>query len=277
LSWTAVASQIADFPCVYVRCFRQGHGVVGDPNSDSGSGSVSPAGRIVREVSTLQASLLASLREELGQERPEQFAEAAEQLAADFGSVAATAVDAAYEVEAFEPTSVGAQGAAVLAPEYRELTSLYQPGHMRRRLDQMAETHGRYGHPFALAVFDASGPDTRNHDVGGGQETVLAILGAALRDSIRIVDEAFRLEEDAICVLAPNLQTVEAVQMAERLLGQLEELEQAGGLRIAVSAGVAACPDHGADVDVLLHKADAAMWRARAVGQPLGVGALQDP
>jgi len=39
---------------------------------------------------------------------------------------------------------------------------------------------------------------------------------------------------------------------------------------------VAACPEHGADVEALLHKADAAMWRARAVGQPLGVGALQD-
>jgi diguanylate cyclase (GGDEF)-like protein len=138
----------------------------------------------------------------------------------------------------------------------------------------MAETHRRYSHPFALAVFDASGPGTRNGDAGGGQETVLAIVGAALRDSIRIVDEVFRLEEDAICVLAPNLRTVEAVQMAERLLGQLEDLEQAGGLRIAVSAGVVSCPEHGTDVDLLLHKADAAMWRARAVGQPVGLGAL---
>jgi diguanylate cyclase (GGDEF)-like protein len=160
--------------------------------------------------------------------------------------------------------------------EHRELASLYRPGHMRRRLDQMAETNKRYGHPFALAVFDASGPGTRNGDAGGGQETVLAVVGAALRDSIRIVDEAFRLEEDAICVLAPNLRTVEAVQMADRLQGQLDELEQVGGLRIAVSAGVVACPEHGADPDQLLHKADAAMWRARAVGQPVGVGALQD-
>ncbi len=63
--------------------------------------------------------------------------------------------------------------------------------------------------------------------------------------------------------------------MAERLLGQLEELERAGGLRIAVSAGVVACPEHGGDVEQLLHKADAAMWRARAVGQPVGVGALR--
>jgi diguanylate cyclase (GGDEF)-like protein len=218
-------------------------------------GSGTPAGRIAREVSALQASLLAKLRDELGDGEPGEFALTAERLAADFGSVTATAVDAACE--------------------HGELASLYQPGHMRRRLDQLAETNRRYGHPFAVAVFDASGPDTRNGAAGGDAEMVLAIVGAALRDSIRIVDEAFRLEEDAICVLAPNLRTVEGVQMAERLLGQLADLERAGGLRIEISAGVAACPEHGNDVDQLLHRADAAMWRARALGQPVGVGALE--
>jgi diguanylate cyclase (GGDEF)-like protein len=241
-------------------------------DSSNGSESGSPAGRIAREVSSLQASLLAGLHRELG-EGTEQFAAAAQRLATDFGSVTATAVDAAYE-SAPAPAGVAPPAPAPVPDEHRELASLYRPGHMRRRLDQMAETNRRYGHPFALAVFDASGPGTRNGDAGGGQETVLAIVGAALRDSIRIVDEAFRLEEDAICVLAPNIQTVEAVQMAERLLGQLEELERAGGMRIAVSAGVVACPEHGGDVEQLLHKADAAMWRARAVGQPVGVGAL---
>lgn len=235
---------------------------------NKGSEGGSPAGRLAREVSTLQASLLAKLHEELDRDDPEQFAAAAQRLAADFGSVTATAVDAAYKQAAPEPQAQ--------EEEHRELASLYRPGHMRRRLEQMAETNRRYGHPFALAVFDASGPGTRNGDAGDGQETVLAIVGAALRDSIRLVDEAFRLEEDAICVLAPNLHTVEAVQMAERLLGKLEELERAGGLGIAVSAGVVACPEHGAEVELLLHKADAAMWRARAVGQPVGVGALQD-
>ena len=244
------------------------------PYSGNGSKGGSPAGRIAREVSALQASLLTKLRLELDAGEPEQFAAAAERLAADFGSVTATAVDAAYEQAAAQTAAPSEPEPA--ADEHRELASLYRPGHMRRRLDQMAETNRRYGHPFALAVFDASGPDARNGADAGGQETALAIVGAALRDSIRLVDEAFRLEEDAICVLAPNLHTVEAVQMAERLLGQLEELERAGGLRIAVSAGVVACPEHGADVELLLHKADAAMWRARAVGQPVGVGALQD-
>jgi diguanylate cyclase (GGDEF)-like protein len=193
----------------------------------------------------------------------ELFATAAQQLVEEFGSVAATAVGAISK-------------RAEDAQDHDPLTSLYRPGQMRRRLDQLIETNKRYGHPFGLVVFDVEGPGTRNGSAGGGQETVLAVVGAALRDSIRLVDEAFRLEEDGICVLAPNQGTVEGVQMAERLLRMLDELEAAGGLSIAVSAGVVACPEHGADADRLLQSADEAMWRARAVGQPVGVGALQD-
>lgn len=216
----------------------------------------------------MHADLLGSLHEEIGT-NGESFVQAAQRLAGEFGSVTAAAIDAAQPATSAAPP--------VPAPEEPgELPSLYRPGHMRRRLDQLLETNRRYKHPFGLAVFDASGPGTRPGDVAGGQETVLSIVGAALRDSIRIVDEAFRLEEDAICVLAPNIGTVEGVQMCERLLGQLDELEKAGGLRITISAGVVACPEHGTDADELLHKADAAMWRARAVGQPVGVGALQD-
>jgi diguanylate cyclase (GGDEF)-like protein len=260
--------------------------VAGQSHSGSGSEDGSVAGRLSREVAALQASLLGKLGEELDGQDPRQVAEAAQRLAEDFGAVTATAVEAAVRgrvATSADPAladTVSSDSASAppnpASAEHRELTSLYQPGHMRRRLDQLAETNKRYGHPFALAVFDASGPGARNGAAGGGQETALAVVGAALRDSIRIVDEAFRLEEDAICVLAPNLHTVEGMQMAERLLGQLDELERAGGLRISVSAGVVACPDHGADVDALLRKADAAMWRARAVGQPLGIGALQD-
>ena len=242
----------------------------GNGNDPSGPTGGTPAGRLAREAAAQQAALLAKLVEEVGTEDGAALAAAAQQLASEFGAVTAAAVDAAYarayaEAEKAEPLPWS-------PPE--ELPSLYRPGHMRRRLDQLIETNRRYGHPFGVAVFDASGPGTRNGDPGGGRETVLAIVGAALRDSIRIVDEAFQLEEDAICVLAPNLDTVEGVRMAERLLGKLDELERAGGLRIALAAGVVACPDHGADADALLHKADAALWRARAVGQPLGVGAL---
>lgn len=231
-----------------------------DPGSDS------PAGRLALEVSSLQASLLTRLQEQMSGGDAEQFATAARQLAEEFGSVTATAVGAVCD-------------RAHAAQEQDPLTSLFRPGQMRRRLDQLIEMNKRYGHPFGLVVLAVEGPGTRSGSGGGGQETVLAVVGAALRDSIRLVDESFRLEEDALCVLAPSQTTVEGVQMAERLLRLLDELEAAGGMSITVTAGVVSCPEHGADADELLGKADAAMWRARAVGQPVGVGplgALQD-
>jgi diguanylate cyclase (GGDEF)-like protein len=232
------------------------------PTSNGARGG-SSAGQVAREVSSLQAALLATLREQMRGADPEPFADAAQKLAEEFGSVTATAVAAVCE-----------QAAPVASPESH--ASLFQPGHMRRRLEQLIETNKRYGHPFGLVVFDVDGPGTRGGDGTESRETMLAVVGAALGESVRIVDETFRLEEDALCVLAPNLTTVEGVQMAERLLRLLDELEAAGGLRIGISAGVVACPDHGSDAEELLKKADEAMWRARAVGQPVGVGALQD-
>jgi len=212
--------------------------------SEEARGRLDRAGLIALEVAAQHRALLASLGAELGDAPASRLLPVAERLAEDFGEVTATAVEAVRE-----------------------------PDHLRRRLDQLVEFHRRYGHPFGLTVFDVSGPATKEEFDG---ETALAIVGAALRESIRIVDEAFRLEEQAICVLTPNLRTVEGVRMAERLIGQLDELDRVGGLRIAVTAGVVACPDHGADAEQLIRKADAAMWRARAVGQPVGVGGLQD-
>ncbi len=184
--------------------------------------------------------------------------EAAQKLAEEFGSVTATAVAAVSEPP---------------RPQAEVHTSLFEPGHMRRRLDQLIEENKRYEHPFSLVVFDVDGPGARESD---DKETILAVVGAGLRDSVRLVDEAFRLEENGLCVLAPNQSTVGGVQMTERLLRMLDELEAAGGLKISISAGVVACPEHGNDAEELLRKADEAMWRARAVGQPVGVGALQD-
>jgi diguanylate cyclase (GGDEF)-like protein len=229
----------------------------GNGAGNGGSRQGTPAAILAREVSALQATLLERLRAEMPNDDVEGFADAAVGLAEAFGSVTAAAV---------EPVSRR-------IPPFEELASLYRPGHMRRRLDQLIEAHRRYGHPFGLVVFDVDGPGARD-DGAGGPEEALTVVDAALRDGVRLVDEAFRLEEDALCVLAPNQDTVGGVQMSERLLGVLGELEAAGGLPIGISAGVVACPEHGTEADDLLRKADEAMWRARAVGQPVGVGVL---
>jgi diguanylate cyclase (GGDEF)-like protein len=232
----------------------------------TGSQQGSGAGKLAREVSALQASLLGKLHEEMAGGDAALFAAAAQKLAEEFGSVTATAVGTLWERD---------DAALAGAPAGAEHPSLYRPGQMRRRLDQLIECQRRYEQPFALVVLDVEGPGTRGRDAGSDRQTALVVVGAALGESVRLVDEIFRLEEDALCVLAPGQDTVGGVQMAERLLRQLDDLEQAGGLRIGISAGVVACPEHGTDGDRLLHKADEAMWRARAVSQPVGVGALE--
>ncbi|MEX2449101.1 MAG: diguanylate cyclase [Solirubrobacterales bacterium] len=222
---------------------------------------------MAREVSSLQASLLGRLHEEMGGDGDAAaFAAAAQRLAEEFGSVTATAVATLWE----DGDRVGSDGGSD-----GEHASLYRPGQMRRRLEQLIECQRRYDQPFALVVFDVEGPGTKNGDGRSGRETALAVVGAALGESVRLVDETFRLEEDALCVLAPGQSTVGGVQMAERLLAQLDELERAGGLPIGIFAGVVGCPEHGDNADGLLHRADEAMWRARAVSQPVGVGALE--
>jgi diguanylate cyclase (GGDEF)-like protein len=204
--------------------------------------------------------MLASLREELVDADAELFADAAQRLSEAFGVVTATAVDALVERAAADRDT---------------LTSLYGEEQMRHRLDQLLALHNRYGHPFSLVLLDAEGPGTRE-DGECGPETVITVVGAALRESIRLADEAFRLEGSALCVLAPNQSTVDGVRMAQRLSGVLAERQAAGGLRVTISAGVSACPEHGTSATRLLREADAAMWRARSLGQPVGVGELQD-
>jgi diguanylate cyclase (GGDEF)-like protein len=273
---------------------------------EGGTRDRSAAGHLAREVSALQASLLGKLQREMPGADVSEFAGAAQRLAEAFGSVTAAAVDpvaaARPEAPAEEPAPTAeepkpaappappaaqpkppapsAPPAAEPAPPAApipppgEHASLYRPGQMRRRLDQLIESYRRYDHPFCLVVFDVHGPAAHNGH-GPAAQAALTIVGAALRDSIRLVDETFPLEEEALCVLAPNQNTVGGVQMSERLLGRLEDLEAAGGLPIGISAGVAACPEHGGEAEGLLQKADEAMWRARAVGQPVGVGRLE--
>jgi diguanylate cyclase (GGDEF)-like protein len=244
---------------------RQGLDV--DPGPPTGTQeNHSAPGQLVREVSSLQATLLGRLHEEMASGDPRLFAAAAQKLAEEFGAVTATTIATLWDRQSAE----GVDSAGEHHP------SLYRPGQMRRRLEQLLEANRRYEHPFALVVFDVEGPAVRG-DSNGGKQTALAVVGAALHDNVRLLDETFRLEEDALCVLAPGQDTLGGVQMAERLLRALDELEDAGGLRIGISAGVVACPDHATDADRLLHKADEAMWRARAVGQPIGVGALAAP
>ena len=217
--------------------------------------------QLTREISSLQTALLSTLSQELPSSEPQLFAQAAQRLSSLFGLISGTATEALF-----------AQG----EPGRDPVTGLQRPAQMHHRLGQLIETHRRYGHPFAIVLLDIEGPGARGEPEDPGMETVLAIVTAALRESVRLVDEAYRLEHDELCILAPEQTTAEGMKMGQRLAQMLEELEAAGGLRINVSAGVVSCPEHGSDADLLLRQADTGMWRARATGKAAASGGVQD-
>jgi diguanylate cyclase (GGDEF)-like protein len=215
--------------------------------------------QLARDISSLQSALLVVLREELPD--PQLFAEAAERLATVFGAISGTAIESLLK----QPGS-GAD----------PLTGLEGPAQLRRRLSQLTASTKRYEQPFALVLIDFEGPGTREEEGGSSRETLLAIVAKSLQVSIRVMDEAFRLEDDQLCVVAPNQTVEDGARMAQRLAAALAELEATGGLRITISAGVVACPEQGDDPERLLRQADTAMWRARATGRAVAVGSLQD-
>ena len=219
--------------------------------------------KLAREVSSLQAGLLADLHREIGREEGDAFALAAQELAEAFGSVAATAVGAVAErssvVREDAPGLLRAGADAAPAGAAGR-----DPQALRPPVQHSRSSTSRAPAP-AMAIPAAGG------------ETALAVVDAALRDSVRLVDESLPpAGATRICVLAPDQDAVGGVQMAERLLRHARRARGApGACGSAITAGVVACPEHGADAETLLREADEAMWRARAVGQPVGLGTLR--
>ncbi len=93
-----------------------------------------------------------------------------------------------------------------------------------------------------------------------------------MRRQIRPVDRAFRVADDEFVVLAPQQVSDDALPIAERLCELVERSQGTEGHRVAISIGLASCPEHGTEADGLLAAAEEASWAAKAAGRGVGVG-----
>ena len=125
----------------------------------------------------------------------------------------------------------------------------------------------RHGGEVAVLLLDLDRfkdvNDTLGHHNG---DLLLHLVGARLRRELRKGDTVARLGGDEFAVLLPESGGPEhAREVAERLRAALDErLELEGiGLEVEASTGIALFPDHGADPDTLLQRADIAMYAAK--------------
>ncbi|MFN2537158.1 MAG: diguanylate cyclase domain-containing protein, partial [Mycobacteriales bacterium] len=107
--------------------------------------------------------------------------------------------------------------------------------------------------------------DTLGHHVG---DQLLVAVAQRLSKALRPGDTVARLGGDEFALLLPGADTEVATKAAGRARSALSEPFVLGGLLVDVtaSAGIAVSPEHGITVDVLLQRADVAMYLSKESG-----------
>jgi diguanylate cyclase (GGDEF)-like protein len=156
-------------------------------------------------------------------------------------------------------------GSAANAREYEAihdaLTGLPNRVLFRERVEQAI----RAGEPATVMLMDLNHFKEINDTLGHHQgDRLLQEVATRLRATLRADDTVARLGGDEFAILVLGAADPDAV--ADSLLARLREPFMVDGttLQVGGSIGLARHPEHGADVETLIQRADIAMYAAKA-------------
>ena len=152
------------------------------------------------------------------------------------------------------------------------LTGLANRALFAERLDDAAKRLARHGTTFTVLMLDLDKfkqvNDTLGHPAG---DRLLVEVAQRLKSSLRDTDVLARLGGDEFAIIQENekSQNEGAMALALRIIGLIEQPFDIDGHRVNVgtSIGIAFAPEHGADAEALLHKADVALYAAKSGGR----------
>jgi diguanylate cyclase (GGDEF)-like protein len=221
--------------------------------------------QLIRDVAGLQSVMITALHRQLRTLDPVATLSAVERLTDLFSSLQADAVEEVLRQRSRELEWLGTTD---------ELTGLHNARYLRQHMHHLLGVQRRYGHPFALLLVDIDGLKRINDAYGqtAGDRTLVDVA-TALGESIRAVDTPIRMGDDEFCVLLPQQTATRARALAERIAVAIEKVEGPAAQTLGVAIGVVSCPQHATEVDQLLELADSAMYRAKAAGERVAVGA----
>ena len=162
---------------------------------------------------------------------------------------------------------------------YDKLTGLPNRNLFHNRLSLAMGTARRTRHGFAILSADIDHfklvNDSLGHDAG---DELLRQVAARMRACLRDSDTVARLGGDEFGVILDRVLDSEiAAKIADKLLAACcGDYELRGNtLRLAMSVGLSLYPRDGQEADILLKRADLAMYRAKATGR--NRSELRDP
>ena len=150
------------------------------------------------------------------------------------------------------------------------LTGLPNRGFFEQTLQRAIERAAGRGERLALLFIDLDNfkriNDTHGHAVG---DAVLRNVGERLQNTLRGGDTVARLGGDAFVVLLPQVREGTWQSTAQRVRDAMAHPVSDGDLQLWItpSIGVALYPDDASDAEMLMRRADGALYRAKRGGE----------
>lgn len=153
-----------------------------------------------------------------------------------------------------------------------DLTGLANRRMFQERAAQMLELAKRYGDPCSIIVFDLDHFKTINDRFGHeGGDLILRFLGQYLRDMARTVDLVARVGGEEFAVVLPHtglpVAQMAAIRICDGIAAQRTTMPNAQVLAFTASFGVAQYHRSDNDLAAFMHRADQALYRAKAGGR----------
>ncbi len=159
------------------------------------------------------------------------------------------------------------QELAVLDP----LTGVYNRRGFTEIANREIERAHRFHHPLALLFLDIDHfkevNDTHGHTVG---DQILVTFATRCRNTLRNVDIINRHGGEEFLILLMESDQTSAMNTAKRIQSLIKDYPfqtDAGPLSITVSIGVAEFNEEANGLDILIHNADMALYKAKTSGR----------
>jgi diguanylate cyclase (GGDEF)-like protein len=154
---------------------------------------------------------------------------------------------------------------------YDQLTGLLTKESLYLALEKELQRCARYRLPLAILMMDLdrfkSVNDTHGHTAGS---KVLTEVGARIRESVRARDVSARYGGEEFVTYLAETNAAGGGLTAERIryvIGSKPFEVDGKTLPVTISIGVSAFPEHGADIETLVKRADVALYRAKSGGR----------
>ncbi|HEX2830555.1 MAG TPA: GGDEF domain-containing protein [Burkholderiales bacterium] len=155
--------------------------------------------------------------------------------------------------------------------ETDELTGVLNMRAFSAIAERISRQSARYNHPYTVVMIDSDSLKAVNDQYGHpAGNRLLQMLVQCVQAQLRETDIVARYGGDEFVLLLPETTSVGAEKVAQRIRQRVE----AGVLATrdkpvssTVSVGLASYPEHGADLESVMERADQAMYTSKTSGK----------